>query len=74
MTDRYTKAVLTVIAAALVTLAAQRMLQPAMADNTCGSPGQQPCAVEMYYRDELGKAQPCYKAQLPCYAVRTVPQ
>ena len=46
MIDRYTKSVLTIIAAALVLLVAQNALKPSFAQDTgCGSYGQSPCAV-----------------------------
>jgi len=46
MIDRYTKVVLTVIAAALVTLVVQNIVKPSLAqDSGCGSYGQSPCAV-----------------------------
>ena len=46
MIDRYTKWVLTIIAAALVALVAQNALRTSFAqDAGCGGYGQSPCAV-----------------------------
>jgi len=46
MFDRYTKAVLTVIAVALVALVVQNFMKPSFAqDAGCGGYGQSPCAV-----------------------------
>ena len=46
MIDRYTKSVLTLIAAALMALVAQNSLKSSYAqDFGCGSYGQSPCAV-----------------------------
>jgi hypothetical protein len=46
MIDRYTKAVLTIIAVALVALVAQNTFRSSYAqDAGCGVSGQMPCAV-----------------------------
>jgi len=51
--DRYTKAVLTVIAAALVTLALEQASSTANALSNCGGL-QNPCGVYLMYWDESG--------------------
>jgi hypothetical protein len=54
MVDRYTRAVLTVIAAALVALAVERDVGPAKAQGAnCGERDSSPCyvAVEIYDSD-----------------------
>ena len=69
-TDRYTKIVLTVIAAALTWIAGQQLLSGAAADSTCGI--QTPCMVVNVYRDSSSMSwEPCYKGGRACYAVAT---
>ena len=49
--DRYTKTVLTVIAAALVTLVLQQKFSTAQAQvGNCGETNRKPCAVYLVYR------------------------
>jgi hypothetical protein len=47
MVDRYTKAVLTVIAAALVALAIQQAVPSASAASDCGTRSYDPCYVKI---------------------------
>jgi len=58
--DRYTKTVLTVIAAALVTLVLQQAFSTAQAEiGNCGAPNHAPCAVYLVYQDSSGDWQTC---------------
>ena len=71
MSDIYTKAVLTVIAAALVTLAAQQAMRVATAEERqCGS-ADVPCAVILGYfdsgRSPDDRYQFCGHPKRPCF-------
>jgi hypothetical protein len=68
MADMYTKAVLTVIAGALVALVVQRAFEPAIAQGiSCGI--EVPCKVETYYRDSRGRYHDCYSTSESCFTV-----
>ena len=69
MVDRYTKIVLTVIAAALVTLTIQQGGRSASAvGESCGVTN--PCYVMNVLREENGWVT-CEKAGRPCFTVNT---
>jgi hypothetical protein len=71
MVDRYTKAVLTVIAVALSGLAIQYALSPAAAQKTCGG-NTNPCWVTQAYWDDISRSwKLCYEARHACYVVST---
>jgi hypothetical protein len=58
--DRYTKTVLTVIAAALVTLVLEQAFSTAQAQiGNCGATSHEPCAVYLVFEDPSGKWQTC---------------
>jgi hypothetical protein len=58
--DRYTKTVLTVIAAALVTLVLQQALSTAQAQiGLCGATSHEPCAVYLVFQNASGDWQTC---------------
>jgi hypothetical protein len=68
MTDMYTKAILTVIAGALVALVIERAFEPAVAQgSSCGI--EIPCKVENYYRDSRGHYHDCYSTSESCFVV-----
>ena len=76
MVDRYTKAVLTVIAMALTVIAGQHALSPAQAQfgpqaaRGCGSE-RNPCAViNVIYERSAGEFRACSEVGLPCYGVK----
>jgi hypothetical protein len=72
MTDRYTKIVLTVIAAALTCIASEQLFSKAKADSTCGV--DVPCKVIAVHPSlTTGGWTPCYKGDLPCYIVVSKP-
>ena len=71
MIDRYSKIVLTIIAAALVASVAQQYVAPARAvSGSCGS-SEAPCMVIVSTWDNFrGRAKPCSDApQFPCLGV-----
>jgi len=71
MMDRYAKAVLTVIALALITLVVQRLFQPALAQAQMCTV-QQPCVVVNYYWEEVThEYKPCFDRQRASFAVST---
>jgi len=75
VTDRYTRAVLTVIAATLVVSTVQRMVTPADAQfGPCGNSASTPCTVMLVGWDDYhGRpAGPCNQ-KFPCIAVKSVP-
>jgi hypothetical protein len=69
MIDRYSKIVLTVIAAALTIIAARQLFDPAMAtDATCGT--NSPCMTTIVYWDDISqKWRPCEGANRACFWV-----
>jgi hypothetical protein len=72
MVDRYTKLVLTVIAACLVTLVAQHALSPTIAQTgRCGE--ETPCKVVNVYPNERSPGEwiPCYEQRGTCFVVKT---
>lgn len=72
MANSYIKAVLTVIAAALVTLVVQQALRPAEAGSVmgCGT-ARNPCAViNVIYERSAEEFRACSEVTLPCYGVR----
>ncbi|MCP3385208.1 MULTISPECIES: hypothetical protein [unclassified Bradyrhizobium] len=73
MTDRYTKSVLTVIAAALSIIAARQFLQTAEAQTgQCGNQAH-PCATyNVYWDSSFSEWKPCYESSRGCYVVGTV--
>lgn len=72
MADRYTKSVLTVIAAALCMIATQQFLRTAEAETgRCGDPSH-PCATyNVYWESNSSQWIPCYGTGRSCYAVGT---
>lgn len=71
MTNRYTNIVLTVIAVALSTIAAQNFLRPAEAQSggACGTAAK-PCAVfNMTYEQSSSRWFPCYSVNYGCFYV-----
>jgi hypothetical protein len=71
MNDRYTKFVLTIIAAALSTIAVQQLLRTASAENTTLTCGEtRPCMVQNVYWDgNSQKWTPCSETRRGCYNV-----
>lgn len=71
MLDRYTKAILTVIAVALTVSVIQRAIGPADAQNAaCGTHLQNPCAVTLVARaGSYSDFQLCGDLKIPCMAV-----
>lgn len=61
MLDRYSKAVLTVIAVALTAIAAQQFTGPSRAQSECGTAGN-PCVVSV-------DTPSCGQSNDPCYVV-----
>jgi hypothetical protein len=67
--DKYTKFILTIIAAALSTIAAQQLFRTAEAESaTCGV--VKPCMVFNAYKDG-NDWKPCYDTTQSCYVVGT---
>lgn len=73
MTDRYTKIVLTVIAAALVALTAERLVAPAEAESkSCGALDA-PCAmVPVRWDANRLRMVPCDLSNGPCFIVGSI--
>ena len=73
--DRYSKTILTVIAAALIVSTAQRFLTPAEAQmGGCGRSIHEPCIMTLVgWNQASHKMEACDKGN-PCIAVYAIPQ
>ncbi len=70
--DRYSRFVLTVIAAALSVIATRQLLGPADAQGPSCGEIRAPCAVVNVVRDQYDNWTPCFEADRRCYAVGSI--